>query len=110
MVNRWSEIQKGIRGWRSANGGKPLVITEIGYPSRTGSGEDPWNYFGEGEPDPEAQRKCYEAFVQAWKGETMLQGVYFYLWWGEGGPRDKDYTPRGKGAESIIRAWYRGTS
>ena len=108
MVARWGKIQEGIRGWREANGRKPLVITEIGYPSRTGAGKDPWNYFGDGEPDQEAQRKCYEAFVRAWKGETILAGVYFYLWWGEGGPDDRDYTPRGKGAESVIRAWFRG--
>jgi len=39
----------------------------------------------------------------------MLEGVYFYLWWGAGGPEDKDYTPRGKGAEAVIRDWFRGT-
>jgi len=106
MVIRWKEIQKGIRRWQEAHGGKALVLTEIGYPSRAGAGKDPWNYFGEGEPDQEEQRKCYEAFVRAWKGERMLSGVYFYLWWGEGGPGDRDYTPRGKSALSVIRAWY----
>ena len=108
MVARWRDIQKGIRAWRAANGGKPVVITEIGYPSRTGGGADPWNYFGDGDVDQEVQRKCYEAFVQAWKDETMLNGVYFYLWWGEGGPEDRDYTPRGKAAQAVIAAWYRG--
>ncbi len=108
MVARWKEIQKGIRSWRKLNGDKPLVITEVGYPSRTGAGVDPWNYFGEGAPDPEAQRKCYEAFVTAWNGETMLSGVYFYLWWGEGGLQDRDYTPRGKPAQKVIESWYSG--
>jgi glycosyl hydrolase family 113 len=108
MTARWREIQKGIRTWRLSNGDKPVVITEVGYPSRTGAGKDPWNYFGEGDPDPEEQRKCYEAFVRAWKGERMLDGVYFYLWWGDGGPGDTDYTPRGKAAASVIRSWYRG--
>jgi hypothetical protein len=69
MVRRWKEIQEGIRSWRAANGNKPLVITEVGYPSRTSAGIDPWNYYGEGSPDPEVQRKCYQAFVQAWKNE-----------------------------------------
>jgi len=110
MVARWREIQKGIRAWRAANGARPLVITEIGYPSRTGGGADPWNYFGDGDADQEVQRKCYEAFVRAWKDETMLDGVYFYLWWGEGGPEDRDYTPRGKAAQAVIASWYRGES
>ena len=108
MVARWKEIQKGIRSWRKSNGDKPLVITEVGYPSRAGAGEDPWNYFGEGAPDPETQRKCYEAFVTAWNSETMLSGVYFYLWWGDGGLQDRDYTPRGKPAQKVIESWYSG--
>jgi hypothetical protein len=108
MVQRWGEIQKGIRAWRKANGGKPLVITEVGYPSRTGAAVDPWNYLSEGEAAPEEQRKCFEAFFRAWKGERMLAGVYFYLWWGEGGPRDMNYTPRGKPAQDVIAAWYLG--
>ncbi|HEV8336884.1 MAG TPA: hypothetical protein VGR67_10740 [Candidatus Polarisedimenticolia bacterium] len=108
MVSRWQEIQKGIRHWRARNGNKPLVITEIGYPSRAGASVDPWNYFGDGEPDQEIQRRCYEAFARAWKGERMLDGVYFYMWWGEGGPQDTDYTPRGKSAQSVLRGWYRG--
>jgi hypothetical protein len=108
MVLKWKEIQKGIHRWQAAHEGKPLVITEIGYPSRAGAGRDPWNYFGEGDPDQEEQRKCYEAFVRAWNGERMLSGVYFYIWWGEGGAADRDYTPRGKSALGVIRAWYRG--
>jgi len=108
MVARWKVIQKGIRSWRRANGDKPVVITEIGYPSRTGASVDPWNYFGEGDPAPQEQRKCFEAFFQAWKGETMLAGVYFYLWSGNGGPQDRDYTPRGKPAQDVIQAWYAG--
>jgi exo-beta-1,3-glucanase (GH17 family) len=106
MTRRWQEIQKGIRSWKVANGDKPLVITEIGYPSRAGAGIDPWNYLGEGKADAEEQRKCFQAFVEAWKGETMLAGVYIYLWWGEGGPEDRDYTPRGKPAQEVIRTWY----
>lgn len=106
MSRRWTEIQKGIRAWKTLNGDKPLVITEIGYPSRKGAGVDPWNYMAEGDPDPEEQRKCFQAFVEAWKSETMLAGVYVYLWWGEGGPTDRDYTPRGKPAQEVIRSWY----
>jgi glycosyl hydrolase family 113 len=110
MATRWRDIQGNIRSWRKANGDKPIVITEVGYPSRTGAGVDPWNYFGEGQPDLEEQRKCYEAFVQAWNGEKMLAGVYFYLWWGDGGSRDRDYTPRGKPAQDVIQAWFSGTA
>jgi glycosyl hydrolase family 113 len=107
MVGRWRDIQRGIRSWKESNGDPPLVITEVGYPSRQGAAVNPWNYFAEGDSDPEEQRKCYEAFVRAWKDERILSGVYFYLWWGEGGLQDRDYTPRGKSALDVIRAWYK---
>ena len=106
MAGRWQQIQEGIRTWTRQNGGKRVVITEVGYPSRAGAAVDPWNYLGDGAPAPEEQRKCYEAFVKAWNGERMLAGVYFYLWWGEGGPQDRDYTPRGKPAQDVIQSWY----
>jgi len=106
LTERWKGIQKQIRAWSRLNGGKQVVITEVGYPSRTGAAVDPWNYLGEGDAAPEEQRKCYEAFVKAWNGETILAGVYFYLWWGDGGLQDRDYTPRGKPAQDVIQSWY----
>lgn len=105
LVKAWKPIREEVEGWRRA-AGKPIVITEVGYPSRRGAGTDPWNYSAEGAPDPEGQLRCYRAFERAWSGESYLQGVYFYMWWGEGGPADSGYTPRGKPAADVIRSWY----
>ncbi|MGE3854150.1 MAG: hypothetical protein AB7K09_20625, partial [Planctomycetota bacterium] len=94
-----------IRPWRHQLG-LPLIISEIGYRSADGSVTRPWNYFLPGDVDMEEQRRGYEAFFRAWYDDDMLQGVYFYNWFGEGGPDDKNYTPRGKPAATVMQSWY----
>ncbi|MEE9219735.1 MAG: hypothetical protein V3U98_11780 [Acidobacteriota bacterium] len=100
----WEPVIEEVESW-AARWGKPLVVTEIGYPSRTGAAYDPWDYTLEGEPDASGQARLYRAFLSAWARVTGLSGVYFYLWWGEGGPHDAGYTPRGKAAEAVLREW-----
>ena len=86
---------------------KPMIFTEIGYPSVDGANKDPWNYFSTTPLDLNEQAMCYQAFVDTWDPPpNFLHGVYFYNWWGPGGPEDRDYTPRGKPAEKILRHWY----
>jgi len=102
----WAAILKDVEAWRSQIG-KPLLLTEVGYPSRRGAAKDPWDYASGAEADPAAQERCYRAFVEAWTGYPALAGVYFYLWWGEGGPTDTGYTPRNKPAREVVSGWYR---
>jgi len=87
--------------------GKQILFTEIGYPSVDGTAAKPWNYFSTSKIDLEEQALCYEAFVDTWDPPPeFLHGVYFYNWWGGGGIGDRDYTPRDKPAEDILRKWY----
>ena len=52
--------------------------------------------------------KRNEAFVRAWSGQKEPAGT---LWWewtpGAGGAEDGSYTPKGKPAEAVLRAWFR---
>ncbi len=84
---------------------RPLVITEIGYPSRDGGAARPWDYTSVAAIDLEEQRRAYAAFARAW-GDRRLGGVFFWNWARPGGPEDGDYTPRGKPAEAVLRAWF----
>ena len=86
---------------------KPILFTEIGYPSVDGTAAKPWNYFSTSQIDLGEQALCYQAFIETWDPPpSFLHGVYFYNWWGPGGVGDRDYTPRDKPAEDMLRKWY----
>lgn len=105
LVTAWKAIIEDVEVWRSRSG-KPLILTEVGFPSRRGALSDPWRYEAVGAVDLGVQERAYRAFVEAWTGYPALAGVYFYLWWGEGGREDGSYTPRGKPAEKVIAEWF----
>lgn len=83
-----------------------LWLTEVGYPSRDGAAARPWDYGARGAVDLEEQRRCFAALIATWDGVGELGGLFVWNWWGEGGPRDLDYTPRGKPAEKLLRDWF----
>jgi hypothetical protein len=86
---------------------KPIIFTEIGYPSVDGANRNPWNYFATSHIDLQEQALCYEAFIKTWNPPPpYLHGVFFYNWWGAGGIGDRDYTPRGKPAAKLLSDWY----
>ncbi|MCZ6779165.1 MAG: hypothetical protein O7F16_09370 [Acidobacteria bacterium] len=107
LVDAWVPVVRDVEDWAS-RWGRPLVITEIGYPSRRGAAFDPWDYTVQEEPDPEGQATLYRAFLKAWARVPGLSGVYFYMWWGQGGPQDIGYSPKGKPAEQVLRDWLEG--
>ena len=106
LVTAWRPIVERLKKWREAQG-RNLLLTEVGYPSRAGAARDPWNYGVDENPAPREQFHCYEAFHRVWGGEPWLEGVYFYRWYGQGGPEDTGYTPRGKPAAETLRRWFR---
>ncbi len=104
---KWMEIRHQILAWKKKHyPKKELVITEIGYPSIDGTSMYPWNYFLEGPVDLREQELCYRAFYSTWKNVKDLSGVYFWVWWGEGGAKDNSYTPRNKPSEKWVRKWF----
>ncbi|MFH0901035.1 MAG: hypothetical protein V2A73_10435 [Pseudomonadota bacterium] len=105
LATAWTEARSRLAAFASTIG-KRIVITEVGYTSRDGTALHPWDYSGRGALDTEEQRRCYGAFVSVWKEEPSLFGVYFWNWFGAGGARDTTYTPKGKPAETVLRAWY----
>lgn len=104
---KWMEIRHQILAWKKKHyPTKELVITEVGYPSIDGTSMYPWNYFLEGPVDLREQELCYKALYSTWKNVKSLSGVYFWVWWGEGGAKDNSYTPRGKPAEKWVKKWF----
>lgn len=105
--------------------GRPVLITEIGYRSARGAAWRPWEWHGDARrsPDLEVQATAYRCIVETFSpvaaggaegvptGDDWLLGIYFWNWHADpsrGGPDNSDFTPRGKPAESILRAWFEG--
>lgn len=105
LLYNWKRVQEKYSEWHERFK-KPLVFTEIGYPSVNGCGREPWNYTTSAPVDLDEQELCYRAFFESWKGIDYLHGVFMYNWWGDGGADDRNYTPRGKPAEAVLREWF----
>lgn len=89
--------------------GKPLILTEIGCRSVAGGAQNPWDWQRTGAPDMDVQAAFYEAACRAVEGRSWLRGMYWWEWSpdpDDGGPDDTGYTPHGKPAEDVLRAWY----
>jgi len=88
---------------------KPLVFTELGTTSQTGSHQRPWVGEHNTPLDLEAQRRYYAAACQA--SLSLVNGIY---WWSVGldipsDPKeDRGFNPLGKPAETEIRECFRG--
>jgi hypothetical protein len=107
IVKRWQEIQKDLLAFQR-DVGKPLLFLEVGWCSLANAAHEPWDYTKTTEPlDLDLQKRLYQGFFQAWYGKPQLGGFMIWEWTpGDGGPKDKGYTPEGKPAEKVIEEWY----
>ena len=102
----WRWIRNRLLAWRERHPEQRIIFTEVGYHSQDGTAMTPWDYTMEQPVDLEEQRMCYAAFVNAWRDEPALGGVFFWEWSGAGGPTDGHYTPRGKPAAAVLREFF----
>jgi hypothetical protein len=112
LARGWSSNRYGqnmvaaYRNWQSSHG-KPVIFTEIGYRSADGTNRAPWDWQAAAAPDPGEQADCYAAALQVFAAETAWMKGAFWWDWPVPPPSatDTDYTPRGKPAEMVLRAW-----
>lgn len=113
LTQAWRKVRDALLDWRALTRTRaPLVFTELGYPSIDGTATAPWDYTRKTRVDLEEQRRCLEAFRRAWGHRDELAGVFFWNWFGPGGPDDRWYTLKGKPALDVVKRWYarpRGT-
>jgi hypothetical protein len=89
--------------------GKPLIFTEIGYPSATGSNADPGDYTPTGAYDDSEQSNCYEAFFQVFSQQTSwMKGVFWWAWFvSPPAANDTGYSPQNKTAgDTTLPEWF----
>jgi autotransporter-associated beta strand protein len=93
----------------SAQSGKPLLFTELGYANDSGAAADP---AAEGNnPDPALQAELYQAFFDAWQqaGNSSLVGTYFWEWdpnSANGGPSSDSFSPQNNPAQGVASSGF----
>jgi hypothetical protein len=108
LAARWTELRGRLEQFARAHA-RPLLFTEVGYLSQRGAAAWPWKEGAREPVDLDEQRRCYAAFCRTFAGAPpeLVAGVYFWNWYGWGGPTSGGYTPRGKPAADEIRAFFR---
>jgi hypothetical protein len=90
--------------------GLKILLTEIGYPSISGAGMNPYAYGSDRAVDLTEQADLYWAALSATSDLDWIAGMYWWNWGadGSGGPQNSDYTPAGKPAQlELSRSWRR---
>ncbi len=101
IADAWERPRRKIRALAQAVA-KPVLFTEVGYPSRSSARAKPWDDSRLAEVDLALQTALYQGFCDAFADEHLLQGYYVWNWFGVGGPRDSGFTPRGKPAAQAM--------
>ena len=103
-------------GWARALGpleaaskrwGRPVLLTEAGFPSIASAARAPWRE-EKTRADVWLQSRCYEATLRALSDRPWIEGAFFWLWESSSKPafRDPSHTIRGKPATFTMARWY----
>lgn len=91
---------------------RPVMITEVGYPSVAMAHAGPWDFRTSQPADPELQAQLMTGALKVLRNWGDGEAVFYYLY-GEnlqkgvvpGGLEDRTYAPWGKPVEAVLR-WY----
>lgn len=91
--------------------GRPVFLSEVGYPSLASAAERPWDERTGAPLDLALQRTLYEGFRARHcdhdrAARAAPLGFYVWNWFGFGGPTDTGFTPRGKPAAAVLRGCF----
>jgi hypothetical protein len=88
--------------------GRPVLFTEVGYPSVPEAARAPWRE-ARLPADVWLQARCYDAALRALAQRPWIAGAFFWLWERSAEPafRDPSHTLPGKPAAYVMARWYR---
>lgn len=87
---------------------KPILFTELGYPSRSGAPAEPSREDDTDSADPSLQARLYAAAFRALAPLDWFEGIAWWDWPADGRSSPGSYAPRGKLAEDVLgRYWAR---
>jgi len=92
--------------------GKPVLVTEVGYPSVAHAHVGPWDFRTDKPADPDLQEQLVHGALKVLRNWSEGEAVFYYLY-GEnlkqgmvpGGMQDRTYAPWGKPVEKTL-LWY----
>ncbi len=92
---------------------KPVMITEVGYPSVAHAHVGPWDFRTDKPADPLLQDELLKGAFSVLRNWSDGEAVFYYLY-GErlkpgvvpGGPGDRTYAPWNKPAEATLRKYF----
>lgn len=104
----WTPIAKSLASLAKRTQ-KPVVFTEVGFKSHDGALKSPWRWEAEGAVNLDLQRDAYAAMFETFWPKPWFAGVFVWKW--HPTPRlesrdERDFTPQGKPALAVIRAYY----
>ncbi|PWT87545.1 MAG: hypothetical protein C5B54_12175 [Acidobacteria bacterium] len=104
MFNKQRDMIRNV----SAQFGKPVLFTEIGYHATDGAGmgthEDDFTSYNE-----RLQADCYRLAMETYWNEPWFYGMYWWKWFSDPTDAGKDadlHSPHGRMAERVIQEWY----
>lgn len=90
---------------------KPVVFTEVGFPSVSTAAQRPWQWpTGTETLDLDLQARAYEVLLEGCARAPWCTGLYWWKYYErpERQSHAHDYDPAGKPAETVLQRWYRG--
>lgn len=105
----WSSVLAQLADLSAAEGGKPILFTEIGYRSQDGAAQHPWEWQTGGAVDLAEQALLYQVAFEQVFDEPWFAGAFWWSWDAvpyQGGVCDNGYTVHDKPAEDVVRLWY----
>ena len=100
---RWFDKLRAL----SRRTGKRVLFGEAGYTSTLYNTQRPYDENAGGRASQQAQANAYLALLQTFQREPWWMGAIWWEWNIAANPQvNRDYTPRDKAAESLLRRWY----
>lgn len=103
LVSAWKSVADQLRA-KSEQWQRPVLITEVGYPSQVGATAKPYEVTDQ-PPDQAIQAMAYRATFDALSGSDWLKGISWWSWRADPSPEEKldvDYSPEGKRAQGEL--------
>lgn len=107
----WAPVVEDLRA-AAKETGKPLLLTEIGYPARRSALANPAAEDSDEPVDQALQARAYEAAYRVLRALPFVAGIYWWDW-GTDSRADQpnrgpgSYIPTGKPAERVVHAFSR---